>query len=148
MRTFQPNLTIQDSNEFPIGIVEITSLPNIQFDEIMEIRESLLERGMPTYIPYFLLLSPDNGFLWKSGSPADSPPQYQFPMESVMTRYFTGDPKGWAYYEALEWMALKWLMDLRSQPQEMMEEPDKVLTDAGLTRALHRALILMTKDDL
>src|SRR5437588_11343817 len=149
MRTFQTSITIEDYNEFPIDVVEVTRLPDIQHDEANEIRSSMLERGLPAYIPYFLLLSPDTGFLWK-GDPslsADSAPNEKFPMSSVITRYFRGDPGKWSYYAALEWMALEWLMDLRAKPQEMIEEPDKMLTHAGFTDAIHRAMILMTKDD-
>ncbi len=150
MRTLQPSLTIEDSNEFPIAVVEVTSLPDIQLDEAIEIRSSMLECGLPVYIPYFLLLSPDIGFLWKGGpsSSMDSPPDLQFPMNSVTTRYLKGKPGDWSYPEALEWMALEWLMDLRAKPQEMEEEPDKMLAHAGFTDALHHSMILLTKDTL
>ncbi len=149
MRTLQPNLTIEDSNEFPIAAVEVTSLPDIQLDEAIEIRSSMLERGLPAHIPYFLLLSQDIGFLWKDDPSlsVDSPPNYEFPMDTVMVRYSEKLPEQRLYTGELEYLFLLWLMDLRAQPQEMVEEPEKKLTHAGFTDAIHHAMILMTGDD-
>jgi hypothetical protein len=148
MQTLQPNITIEDSNESPIAAVEITSLPNVESDEAIKIRSYMLERGLPAHIPYFLLLSQDIGFLWKDDPSlkADSPPNYEFPMDTVMTRYSKKPLEQRLYTGELEYLFLRWLMDLRAQPQEMMEASDKKLTDVGFTDAIHRAMILLTGD--
>ncbi len=148
MRTFQPNITIEDYNESPIAAVEITSLPNVEPDEAIKIRSNMLERGLPAHIPYLLLLSQDIGFLWKDDPSlkADSSPNYEFPMDTVMARYSKKPPEQRLYTGELEYIFLLWLMDLRAQPQEMTEMPDKKLTDVGFTDAIHRAMILLTGD--
>jgi hypothetical protein len=148
MRTFQPNITIEDYNESPIAAVEITSMPNVESDEAIKIRSNMLERGLPAHIPYLLLLSQDIGFLWKDDPSlkADSPPNYELPMDTVMARYSKKPLEQRLYTGELEYLFLRWLMDLRAQPQEMMEAPDKKLTDVGFTDAIHRAMILLTGD--
>ncbi|HWS83310.1 MAG TPA: hypothetical protein VN207_03535 [Ktedonobacteraceae bacterium] len=148
MRTFQPSLVIEDSYERPIAVVEVTSLSDMSLDVVMEIRRSMLERGLPAHIPYFLLLSQDIGFLWKDDPSlsVDSPPNYEFPMDTVMVRYSKKPLEQRLYTGELEYLFLLWLMDLRAQPQEMVEEPEKKLTHAGFMDAIHRAMILMTGD--
>lgn len=143
MQTFQPSLLIEKRDEFPIAMVEVKSRRNIPRDLAIVVRSSMLERGLPAHIPYFLLLSPDTGFLWKDDPSlsVDSPPDYEFPMNSVITRYSRGEPEKWLH--GLEWLVLEWLMDLRAKPQEMVEEPEKMLARAGFTDALQHAMILM-----
>ncbi|SRR6266550_7559213 len=97
MRTFQPGLLIESPDENPIAVIEVKSRRNIPHDLAIIVRSSMLERGLPAHVPYFLLLSPDTGFLWKGDSSlsADSPPDYEFPMNSVITRYSKGEPERW-----------------------------------------------------
>ena len=51
MRTFQPSMVIEDSDECPIAVVEVTSRQDMPLDVAMEIRRSMLERGLPTRVP-------------------------------------------------------------------------------------------------
>src|SRR5437016_11600758 len=94
MRTFQPSMVVEDYDERPIAVVEITNFSDIPLDSAMEIRRSMLERGLPAHIPYFLLVSQDIGFLWKDDPSlnADSPPNYEFPMYNVIVRYTLRQP--------------------------------------------------------
>jgi len=148
MRISQPNITIEDRDEFPIAAVEITNMPDIQLDQAIEIRSHMLERGLPSHIPYFLLLSPDSGFLWKGGrlSDMDSPPDLQFPMDTVMAQYSKKPPEQRLYTGQLEYLFARWLIDLKTQPQAMVEELEKKLMHVGFTDAIHHAAILITGD--
>ncbi len=145
MQTFQPSLLVEKRDDGPIAMVEVKGMRNMSCDVAVEIRDSMLERGLPAHIPYFLLLSPDTGFLWKDDPSlnAETPPDYEFPMKSVITRYSEGKPEKWLYRSVLEYLILEWLVDLRAKPQEMVEEPDKMLARAGFTDALQHAMIVM-----
>jgi len=145
MRTFQPSMVIEDSDEYPIAVVQATSLSDIPLDEAVEIRGSMLERGLPAHIPYFLLLSQDIGFLWKDNPSlrVDSPPDYEFPMYNVIARYSKKPPEQGLYVEELEYLFTRWLMNLSSKPQDMMEEPEKTLTHAGFIDAIKDAMVLL-----
>jgi hypothetical protein len=145
MRTFQPSLVIEDPNEHPIAVVEAKSLSDMQLDNAVEIRRSMLERGLPAHVPYFLLVSQDVGFLWKDDSSlnADSLPSYEFPMYNVIARYTLRQPDERLYKEELELLVLHWLTNLSSKPQEMGEEPEKTLARAGFTDAIKDMMVLI-----
>jgi len=145
MRTFQPSMVIEDSNERPIAVVEVTSLSEMILDDALEIRESMLERGLPDHIPYFLLVSQDIGFLWKDDPSlkVDSPPNEVFSMENIMKRYSLRKPEQRLYVEELEYVVLHWLMNLSSKPQEMDNEPEKTLVRTGFTDTIKGAMVLI-----
>jgi hypothetical protein len=147
MRTFQPSVLIESSDEVPIAMVEVKGRRGMSRDAAVEIRSSMLERGLPAHIPYFLLLSPDVGFLWKDDPSlnAETPPDYEFPMNNVIVRYSKGEPEKWLYRSALEYLVLRWLTNLSLKPQEMamVEEPEKTLVHTGFTDAIYDAMVLM-----
>ena len=147
MQMFQTSLLIENCDEYPIAMVEVKGGRDMSRDIAVEIRSSMLERGLPAHIPYFLLLSPDTGFLWKDDPSlsANSPPDYEFPMNSVIIRYSKGEPEKWLYRSALEYLILRWLTNLSSKPEEMVmaEEPEKTLVCAGFTDAIYDAMVLM-----
>lgn len=89
MDTFIPDLVIKDTKGTPVAAIEVKSRYNLPVDAATEIRRNMLARGLPARIPYFLLLSQDEGYLWKSSGNADpdAPPTYHFPMTSVIHRY-------------------------------------------------------------
>jgi len=144
MRTFQPSLLIESSDERLIAVVEVKGGRDMSRDVAIEIRSSMLESGLPAHIPYFLLLSRDTGFLWKDNPSlsVDSPPDYEFPMNGVITRYSKRKPEK-LYRSILELLVLHWLTNLSSKPQEMVEEPEKTLARAGFTDAIKDAMVLM-----
>jgi hypothetical protein len=138
-------MVIEDTYERPIAVVEVTSLSDMILDDALEIRESMLERGLPPHIPYFLLVSQDIGFLWRDDLSlnVNSPPNYEFPMYSVMVRYSLRQPEQRLYVEELELLVWHWLMNLSLKPQEMGQEPEKALAHAGFADAIKGAMVLI-----
>jgi hypothetical protein len=63
MKMFVPDLVIQDNKGNPIAVVEVKSRADLSQDVAIQIRRSMLARGLPAQIPYFLLLSQDEGYL-------------------------------------------------------------------------------------
>jgi hypothetical protein len=106
----------------------------------------MLDYGVSPHIPYIMVLSQDRGFLWKGDSSinGDRPPDYEFPTDSVITRFSVSEPGKRLIKSALEWVFVHWLMNLSFNPQEMgEEEPEKTLARACFTDAIHDAKVFM-----
>ena len=106
----------------------------------------MLADGLPAHIPYFLLLSQDDGYLWKGSTQPnpDAPPLYHFPMDSVLSRYSPGEPGERLFRTVLELVFLDWLARLTwGEPPEATEEPEKTLAQAGFIESVKDALALI-----
>ena len=105
MPAFRSDLLIKDIDDRPIAIVEVQSRLNMSSDVATEIRRSILDRGLPTHIPYFMLLSQDNGFLWinHSSRNPDGQPDYEFAMDKVIEKYSLRKPEQRLYQTELEY---------------------------------------------
>lgn len=145
MNTFVPDLVIKDDKGKPVAVVEVKSRYNLSTDVATEIRRNMLARGLPAQIPYFLLLSQDDGYLWKGSdrSNPDTPPMYHFPMSSVIHRYSLKKPEQRLYETELELLALQWLANLIAKQQETTEEPEKTLAQAGFNDSIKNGIVLI-----
>lgn len=141
----RPDLLIRSFDGRPIAIVEVQSRQNLSRDVAIEIRRTMLERGLPNQIPYFLLLSQDAGYLWKGLNQNDpeAPPTYEFPMDNVVTHYSNREPGQRLYKTELEYSILHWLTNLSTKTQEASEEPEKTLALAGFNDAIKRGMVLI-----
>lgn len=134
----RPDFLIRSPQGYPIAVVEVQNLQDLTRDEATELRRSLIAYGVPSQIPYFLLLSQDIGFLWKESkqeSP-DAPPTYEFPMDTIVTRYLQRDSKRRLYQSVLALVVRQWLNDLTMGSQEATEEPEKTLALAGFNESI------------
>jgi hypothetical protein len=104
----------------------------------------LIEYGVPARVPYFLLLSQDVGFLWKEAKEVDldAPPTYEFPMDTVVTRYLKEASERRLYESILELVIFQWLNDLATNSGNEDEEPEKTLARAGFNESIRDATIL------
>ena len=146
MRTYKPSILIEDSDGRLIAAVEAQSRLDMPKDQATYVRSFMLDYGISPHIPYIMVLSQDRGFLWKGDSSinGDRPPDYEFPMESVITRFSVSDPGKRLIKSALDWVFVHWLMNLSFKPQEMgEEEPEKTLARAGFTDAIHDAMVFL-----
>src|SRR5437588_4567089 len=114
MKVFRTSIVIENSDEWPIAMVEVRSRTGLTREVAMEIRGYMLEDGLPLHIPYFLLVSQDRGFLWKDKPSADvnTLPDCEFPMDSVIARYAKVGPEKRLWQEVLEIHIMSWLTDL------------------------------------
>jgi hypothetical protein len=145
MSAFKPDLLIRDITGKPIAAVEVKSRDRLPTSEATEIRREMLGYGLPMQIPYFLLLSQDDGYLWKgSEQPGpDSPPLYHFPMDRVIRRYSPKNPQQRLYETELELLILHWLANLIARHQETTEEPEKTLAQAGFNASIQDGVVLI-----
>ena len=142
------DILIRDAEGYPIAVVEVKNLPNLTRNAATELRHNLIEYGIPARVPYFLLLSQDIGFLWKNGThvTSDSPPDYEFPMDGVITRYLKETSERRLYESILSLIIFQWLNDLINNPGNEENEPEKTLALAGFNQALKNAVVLIEEN--
>jgi len=145
VNTFIPDLLITDDLGKPVAAIEVKSWNNLSIDVATEMRRNMLDSGLPAQIPYFLLLSQDDGYLWKGSSNPnfDTPPMYHFPMQSVINRYSPVRSDRRLYESELSLLVLHWLANLVAQYQEITEEPEKTLAQAGFNDSIKHTIVLI-----
>lgn len=144
----RPDILIRDSEGYPIAVVEVKNIQNLSRNVAMELRHNLIEYGVPARVPYFLLLSQDVGFLWKESTQldTDAPPDYEFSMDKVITRYLKEDSKQRLYESILGLVVFQWLNDLATNPGNQNEEPEKTLALSGFSKSIKDATILIEEN--
>src|SRR5438309_1623509 len=107
----KPDILIRDDQGYPVAVVEVNNRQNLSREVATELRHNLIDYGIPSRVPYFLILSQDVGFLWKESKleNLDAPPDYEFPMNSVMIRYWKRNPEERLLGLAFELLVLQWL---------------------------------------
>lgn len=143
--SFKPDLVIKNLEGPPIAIVEVQTRSNLSRDVAAEIRRNMLERGLPSHLPYFMLLSQDNGYLWKEANSGTSlvQPNYEFPMRKVVERYSKHEPGQRLFEPELVYIVLDWLTNLSMQQQKVTEEPERTLAASGFNDSIKEAMVLL-----
>lgn len=139
----RPDILVQSPNGLPIAVVEIKNIMNLSRDIATEMRHNIVARGVPSQVPYFLLVSQDVGFLWKGQREGlDVPPDYMFPMSTIVTRYLKRKSDERIYREVFELLVLQWLSDLAAGRSTASDEPEKTLALAGFYDDIKGATVL------
>ncbi len=143
-RSFTPDLVIKNLDSDPIAVIEVEGGTYMSSDFATEIRRNMLRSGLPTHIPYFLVLSQDLGYLWKDSEQngPGTPPTCEFPMDGIIRRYSNREPNQRLFETELEYVMLKWLTSLSIKPQ-VTEEPEKTLATSGFIDAIKEAMVLI-----
>ena len=146
MAAFKADLVVQDVDGDPIAVVEVKNPQDLSLDVATEMHRNMLARGLPKHVPYFLLLSQDKGYLWKrsDNENPDSPPSYEFPMDTVVKRY-EKNPTHRLYNEVLEFLVLQWLIHLAENEQKGGDEPEQTLALSGFSDSIRGATVLFGK---
>ena len=146
----KPDILIRNPEGQPVAVVEVKNIQNLSRDEAMELRRDLVSYGVPSQVPYFLLLSQDIGYLWKESrlDTINTPPTYEFPMDGVISRYSERKPGQRLYATELELLILQWLTNLSTKPQKNTEEPESTLARAGFSDSIKGSLVLIEDDGL
>jgi hypothetical protein len=149
MRSFRPDLVIEDADGHPIAVVEVKSRTNLSSDVAAEMRRNIMERGLPAHIPYFLLLSQDVGYMWKEtkqNNGANDVPTYMFPMDKVIARYSKRVLDRRLYETELSLLVLQWLTHLSTGVPETSEEPERTLALSGFSDSIKDAMVLIEEE--
>lgn len=152
MSPFQADLLIKTYEDDPVAIIEVYNIPDVSKEKAIEIRSYMLQDGLPLSVPYFLLLSQEEGYLWKNSDQPDpdAPPLYHFPMTRLIHQYYPQPPNHRLYDMELDLLVLHWLTnligkELRKQ-QEMTEEPEKTLAQAGFNKTIEHTIVLIEEE--
>lgn len=141
MATFRPDILIQSPEDLPIAVVEVKNRQDLTREVATALRRNIIIHSLLPQTPFFLLISQDVGFLWKSAASPDAPPAYEFPMGKVVSRYLNREPGERLYGIELEFLVLQWLNDLASGKLKTIEEPEKTLALAGFLESIRDATI-------
>src|SRR5262249_53422775 len=137
MSTFlRPDILIQRPVGNAVAIVEIHNSINFSREEATESRQTLLNHGYGLQPAYFLMLSQDQGFLWK-GVDKTTTALKEFDMRNIVARYFPGlAPTDRIRGAELSLIVLWWLNILAGGRQSISEEPERTLEGTGFLRAI------------
>ena len=144
MSDLRPDILITDRDGNPIAAVEVKNRDRLSPEVARVLRRNLAVHGYAPPTPFFLLLSQDVGYLWKNVTPQhiDVPPDYQFSLDNVISRYLKSQPKRRLSGEELELVILQWLIEVTLEHLEPYEEPDSTLVSAGFDNAVRGGRVI------
>lgn len=110
---YRPEIVVTQADGYPVMVAEVNNLSDWTRAEAAEFRRNLYAAGGFPRVPYFLLLSQDQGFLWRNGTDDTMrEPDAEFPMEDVFHTYVRrrGDARVSGAF--LKTVIERWLTDL------------------------------------
>lgn len=139
MASLRSDILITGQDGVPIAAIEVKNREHLTPKVATVLRRNLAVHGYASPAPYFLLLNQDVGYMWKNAQPqgGDIPPDYQFSMANVISRYLKSGPKRRLSGAELELVILQWLIALTLEHPEPQEEPETILGGAGFIDAIH-----------
>jgi hypothetical protein len=138
MSDTRSDIIIRDREGQPIAAVEVKNREVLSPEIATTLRRNLAVHGQLPSLPFFLLVSPEVGYLWKDveATGVEATPTHQFPFSNVLMRYHGRNGQHRLSGEALEQLVFQWLINLTLAAPQPAEEPEKTLTGAGFTEAI------------
>ncbi len=137
------DILLRDLNDHPVAIIEAKGLMHLTPAIAADIHRRMVRQGLPTHIPYFLLVSQDHGYLWQAaaGKGASNDPTVEFSMQNVTSRYLSSLPHVQLRGVQLELLLMRWLNDLAAGKLSTADEPERTLHEVGFLDAIRNARI-------
>lgn len=139
---YTPDISIRDSDHNLIAVVEVIGFQALD-EHAVDIHETYTNSVTRAAADFFLLISPETGFLWAEGSiREDGRANHVFEMSEVLDQY-NGDKKpiDSIRKNRLEFIVFRWLFDITSQNRRLNTNADKALGDSGFIKATLGAFI-------
>lgn len=133
---YLPDISIRDSDHNQIAVVEVKGFQTLD-EHAIEIHELFSESVARPIADFFLLITPEKGFLWTEGSiREDGKANHVFEMSEVLDQY-RGDKKSIdpIRKKRLEFLVFRWLFDVTWQNRSINTMADKALEDSGFNEA-------------
>ena len=142
------DLVIRDTKDDPLAVIDLVNFPGFSREEAIELRQRMIDRGLPAQLPYFLLLTQDVGFLWKDTEKdqLDAPPNYEFPMNGLIQRYEKESSRRRLYGWELEFLILKWFIHLTASSEPDTEEPELTFVRSGLRELIKGTFVQIDEE--
>ena len=140
----RPDIVIQDRDGQPIAIVEIKNLSDLSEQVALEMLNNLRIYDLLENIPFALVLSQEQGFIWKDLEPETGPvqPTASFSMKEVVQRHLPNLVNGDRVYKTtLELLVLGWLIGLTAIGDNIQSEPETTLKETGFIDAIEDAIV-------
>lgn len=144
--TYRGDFLIVGADGSTLAVVEVKNRENLSASLATSIRRNLVAHGLLP-VRYFLLLSQDRGYLWKTprarqGGPAR--PTAEFPMQEVFSDYLDlADRRDERLRGVqLELLVEKWLDDLTHGIRGRFPQTESALAKAGLLDDLRGASVV------
>jgi hypothetical protein len=142
MLRYQPDLAVRNERGNIVANVEVRGQENITSEEAARIRRTVIEHDPDLSVPFFAIITPRNGFIWRS-SPADAadsahlrPPDVTFSTTSLIDRYLPGPrPPGVRNGAGLDLAVYQWLTELTHGLPPDANDADVAWSRAGLVDA-------------
>lgn len=117
-----------------VTLVEVKNREDLTRDVAMILRRNLMAHGQVEHVPYFMLVSQDQGFLWdqRAERALVAPPTAEFSMVPVVRRYMPQlQPRERLRGAALDLVVMQWLNDLATGEPDLRDEPERSLASTG-----------------
>jgi len=139
------DIVIQNPDGQFVAVVDVKSYKNLTPEIATALRRTRMLHTLLPQTPYYLLVSQEKGFLWKNAwrEGPETPPTYEFPMDSVITRYRKSKQEEKPFGRELESLALRWLHDLADAKVWANEEPEKTLALSGFTDSVKEGMVMV-----
>ncbi|MDK2971544.1 MAG: hypothetical protein PWP23_1299 [Candidatus Sumerlaeota bacterium] len=144
----QFDIVLRDEVKGLMAIIEIkASRDPWSAEEAAEYRSSLLA-SLPVRPRYFLLLTPEQGYLWMQDDAIapPAPPRLSFPMAPIVTGYFDRSGRERPSRPEFESLVFRWLLGLVSRVADGQEtggrETEDLLAACGFIDDIQGSLVL------
>jgi len=139
------DIVIQNPDGQFVAVVDVKSYKNLTPEIATALRRTRMLHTLLPQTLYYLLVSQEKGFLWKNAwrEGPETPPTYEFPMDSVITRYRKSKQEEKPFGRELESLALRWLHDLADAKVWANEEPEKTLALSGFTDSVKEGMVMV-----
>jgi hypothetical protein len=142
MPEYQPDLEIRDSQGKVIAIIEVKGQETITGEGAAQVRRNVLAHSTVPPSPFFAVVTPTTGYLWRTGPSVDSDlsyarlPDATFSTEGVIQRYLP-EPRPTRHRNGqhLELVFYQWLTELTNGMLADKSDADEALSKAGLVDA-------------
>ena len=139
------DILVRSATGRPIAVVEVKNPQDLSLPVATTIRRDMISHGLLADVPYFLLVSQDQGYLWMGSQTenTDDYPPITLPMRSVVKRYLpVADSNDRLRGSELELVVIQWLRDLAESRDKLDDEPERLLASSGFLDAIRRAAVI------
>lgn len=139
---YTPDITIRDSDHNLIAMVEVKGFQALD-EHAVEIHGNYTNSVARPTADFFLLVTPEKGFLWAEDSiRKDGRANHVFEISEVLGQYNSDkNAINSIRKNKLEFIVFRWLFDITSQNRVLNTIADKALEDSGFIKATLNALI-------
>jgi hypothetical protein len=141
------DLSVEAADGSTLAIIEVKNREHLTAELAADLRRNLLAHGLASTAQYFLIVSQDHAYLWRTGTFPDpdpgSPPDVHWPMAEIVEHYYPGRAaQGRLYNEVLEWIVILWINDLSIDSATIPDIVRQPLEHSGFLSAVRGAIAL------